>query len=237
MSVPTQPIKAEDIGAILSRSFNLLFAQIGQYLIISLAVILPMFLISMLGSMLLIGFLSAGYYGSEAGLAAVFGAGTAFTLVMSLIGLIGGSVLTGALVHAADKQISGDTVSFGGSYKAAFAKWVPLLLVTLVVGLAVGVGSMLLIIPGLVAAFFLCLAPLAVMLENAGLGSALGRSCSLALKAPGEIIVIALIAFVASFILALIPVLGWFLGLLVAPWAVIALTLAFKKAQGMSPAA
>lgn len=237
MSVPTQPVNAEDIGAILSRSFNLLFAQIGQYLIISLVVILPMFLISLLGSLLMMGVLSAGYYGAEAGMAALLGAGAAFTVVMSVIGLVGGSVLTGALVHAADKQISGGTVSFGEAYKSAFGKWAPLLLVTLVVGLAVGVGSMLLIIPGLVAAFFLCLAPLAVMLENAGVGSALGRSCALALKAPGEIIVIALIAFVASFILGLIPVIGWFLGLLIAPWAVIALTLAFKKAQGVSPAA
>ncbi|HCJ10709.1 MAG TPA: hypothetical protein DHW14_06050, partial [Clostridiales bacterium] len=50
MSTPTQPqpAQADDLGALLNRSFNLFFARIGQYVVISLIVAVPILVLSLL---------------------------------------------------------------------------------------------------------------------------------------------------------------------------------------------
>lgn len=237
MSTPTPTrVSGDELGTLLSQSFNLLFAQIGQYLLISLAAILPVFVVSLIfglvvaGSAMRMGLAGLAGGATGLGLGGLLGAGLVFGIVMYAVSWVVGSLMIGAIAHAASCQTSTGQVSFQESYKAAWAKFWVLLVVLLIVGLAVGFGSMLLVLPGLAAFFFLCLAPIAVMVDGADIGTAITRSCQYALKVPLEIFVIGVIAFAAMFVLALIPVVGWFASCVVLPWAFIALTLAYKKA-------
>mgnify|MGYP006866709564 CR=1 FL=1 len=158
-------------------------------------------------------------------------------MLLVVIAAFADALVLGALIHAAKTQMAGGRVSVGEAYKAALSKWLPLVAVTVVVGLAVLVGSLLLLLPGLAALFFLCLAPIALMVDGVGVGNALSRSCSLALKVPGEIVVIGLLAFAARAVLSLIPLVGRLGICVVAPWALVALTLAYEKAKKMAASA
>lgn len=234
MSQPA-PVKmsGDDLGALLSRSWNLLLSQIGQYFLISLAAILPVTLISFVFGLLMVGsamrFGLGDLTGAGLGLGGLVGLGLVSTIVVYLVSLLVGSMLMGALVHAANGQAATGRVSFQEAYRAAWAKVWTLVAVTLIVGLAVGLGSMLLVLPGLAAFFFLCLSPIAVVVDGVDIGTAIVRSCQYALRIPLEILVVGAIAFVATWILCLIPFVGWLAACLVVPWALIALTLAYKK--------
>jgi hypothetical protein len=234
MSTPTQPqpAQSDDLGALLSRSFDLFFARIGQYVVISLIVAVPIVVVSFL--LVVVMAIGAPSVESPIGVAAFAGIGTGGALLLSILGTVGGALMFGAVIHAAKTQIAGGETSVGEAYKAALSKWLPLVAVTIVVGLAVSVGSLLFLLPGLAALFFLCLTPIALMVDDLGVGQALSRSCSLALKVPGEIIVIGLIAVAAAVVLGLIPILGLFANCVVMPWALIALTLAYEKAKRMA---
>ncbi len=231
------PVPSGDLGQLLSTSFNLLLAQIGPYILISLIVLIPVGLVYMLA--MAFGLLGGGLLTGQPNLEALVGTATGVGLIISVsvIGLIGQALMAGALIHAANSQASGGKVSVGEAYKASLAKAGTLIILFLVVGIAVGVGSILLVLPGLAAFFFFCLTPMAVMLDNDGVGQALGRSVKLALKIPVEIIVIGVITFVLSFIFAFIPFIGALASCVIMPWAFIALTLAYKKAQEAAPAA
>jgi len=235
MSTPTQPVSGEDLGTLLGRSFSLFFAQIGQYLLISLIVLAPLFLISVILTALFVA-AGAGVAGTQIGAANLFALGVGVGVTVSILSLVGGAFVLGALVHGAKTQIGGGSVSIGEAYKAAAGKWLSLVAITIVVGIAVGLGSLLLVLPGLAAFFFLCLSPIAVMADDARTGQALSKSCSLVLRVPGEVIVVALISFVAMFVLGSIPVIGWLSNCLVLPWTMIALTLAYEKARRLAAA-
>jgi len=230
MSTPTQPVSGEDLGTLLGRSFSLFFAQIGQYLLISLIVLAPLFLISVILTALFVA-AGAGVAGTQIGAANLFALGVGVGVTVSILSLVGGAFVLGALVHGAKTQIGGGSVSIGEAYKAAAGKWLSLVAITIVVGIAVGLGSLLLVLP-----FFLCLSPIAVMADDARTGQALSKSCSLVLRVPGEVIVVALISFVAMFVLGSIPVIGWLSNCLVLPWTMIALTLAYEKARRLAAA-
>ncbi len=234
MSTPTQPqpAQADDLGALLNRSFNLFFARIGQYVVISLIVAVPILVLSLL--LVVVMATGAPSVESPMGARALLGIGTGGVVLVSILGFLGGALVLGALIHAARTQIAGGETSVGEAYRAALSKWLPLVAVTIVVGLAASVGSLLFLLPGLAALFFLCLTPIALMVDDLGVGQALSRSCSLALKVPGEIIVIGLIAFAAGVVLGLIPILGLFANCVVMPWALIALTLAYEKAKKLA---
>ncbi|HCJ11374.1 MAG TPA: hypothetical protein DHW14_09480 [Clostridiales bacterium] len=224
MSTPAQPVSVEGLGVLLARSFKLLRAQIGTYVVISLVFLVPGFLLSLS----LMAVTAAGENLTEP--AALLGLGTAFVVLLLIIAL-GSVLMLGALIHAAKTQIGGGKVSPSEAYRAALSRWPSLAATTVIIYIVVGLGLALLVLPGLVAFFFLCLAPIALMVDDMGVRQALSRSCSLALKVPVEIVVISVIASVVASVLGAIPVIGLLVNCVVMPWDVIAMTLAYGKAK------
>jgi hypothetical protein len=227
MSTPAQPVSAETLGGLLTRSVRLLLAQIGQYVAISLIVLVPGFLLSL--SLMALG--AAGENLTE--FTALLGIATAFVALLLIIAFVS-ALMLGALIHAAKTQIGGGRVSIGEAYRAALSRWPSLAATTITIYIAVGLGLVLLVIPGLVAFFFLCLAPIALMVDAMGVRQALSASCSLVLKVPVEVIVITVVVCVAASVLNLIPVVGLLANSVVMPWDVIAMTLAYGKAKKMA---
>ena len=163
------------------------------------------------------------------------------------------AIAIGLVIKAVEAHLEGRTLSLGENFKAITPVLGNLLVASLIFGLAVGLGTMLLIIPGLAALFFFYMTPQAVVIDKMGAFQALGRSAQLALKVPGEVIVILVIAFVYGMIVGLITggaaftvgfhisagyyilqIVGGLLSAVATAWVGIAMTLAYKRAKELA---
>lgn len=138
--------------------------------------------------------------------------------LVALVGLvvsIVGSLITTRISLAA---VDGDATPFAGLSSQAMARAGGYLGWTLLTGLIVAIGFVLCILPGLVAAFFLCLVPFAAM-EGRSATSPLSASFNTVKEKAGEIIrvflvfigIAILVAIVAG-VLGFIPLIGNIIG-------------------------
>ena len=96
--------------------------------------------------------------------------------VILLLILLGWTLASAALVYAAVRFLSGDRPTLGDALARGFSRFLPLLLVSLVVAFLVAMGSLFFVVPGLIVGAMLFLAPAVVVMEKAGLWEALNRS-------------------------------------------------------------
>jgi hypothetical protein len=103
-------------------------------------------------------------------------------LVLALTGLIAAMIqqlLTGALTRGAAGSLAGRPIDVGESYRYAFSRLGGLLLLAFLIAVVVGVGLILLIIPGLIFSVFLSMATPAFIVERKGATDAMSRSWNL----------------------------------------------------------
>lgn len=109
-------------------------------------------------------------------------------------------VMWGALVREVSQAYLGGDVSVRDGFAHAWRRFFPLLGAMILWGLAVGAGSMLCLVPGvLLAIMFFAFSP-AVMLEGKGPVESLGRSRQLAERAWGTIFLTGLVIVLISYI-------------------------------------
>jgi len=107
---------------------------------------------------------------SEAGMAFVF---IAIGTVLYLVGLY---VLQGMVVKAAVNSFNGQTTSFGDAFNVGIQKFFPLLGLGIVAGVGMGLGYILLIVPGVILTVMWSVAAPAVVAEKRGVFDSLQRS-------------------------------------------------------------
>lgn len=126
-------------------------------------------------------------------------------LVTLAITVIITTVLQAALLRAAAQATIGDRVDIEASYKWGLRRFGSVLLVAILVGLAVGIGLIFLIIPGLILLVLFAVSIPAVVVENLRGTAAMSRSWNLTKSyfwhVAGVIIVAALIGGVFSGVL------------------------------------
>jgi hypothetical protein len=106
--------------------------------------------------------------------AAIFGG-----IIAAAISIIIGALLQAAIIRAGAQATVGDPVDVEGSYRYGFHRFGSVILVGLLVGLAVAVGFILLIIPGIIALVFLSVSIPALVVENRRGTEAMSRSWNL----------------------------------------------------------
>ncbi|MGH2540774.1 MAG: hypothetical protein ACRDGK_09655, partial [Actinomycetota bacterium] len=137
-------------------------------------------------------------------------AGAAFlVLIIGLvIGVIINAVLQAAIMRGAAQGSIGDSVDIDASYKWGFARFGSVLLISVLVGLAVLGGFILLIIPGLIFLVMFSVAIPALVVENRRGTDAMGRSWNLVKghfwHAVGVILLALIIAAVVSGVISAI---------------------------------
>jgi hypothetical protein len=99
--------------------------------------------------------------------------------IAAVIGVIISAVLQAAIMRGAAQGSIGDQVDVEASYKWGFARFGSVLLISILVGLAVFVGLLLLIIPGIFLAVMFSVAIPALVVENRRGTDAMGRSWNL----------------------------------------------------------
>jgi hypothetical protein len=109
------------------------------------------------------------------------GSGTAVlsALVGSLLAVVTASVLQGALVYGTVQDLNGARASVGDSLATGLRAFLPLLVVSILFALAVAVGVVLLVVPGVMIACAWSVAVPALVAERTRLRDAFGRSADL----------------------------------------------------------
>ena len=213
---PTLPQRG--LGDILSAAFEIYKANAAGLLMIVAVVVVPL---SFIGA-----FLSGVVFAPETETIVLFGeeietttrsAGVSIivALIAAAVAVIISSVLQAAIMRAAAQASIGDPVDIDASYRWGFARFGSVLLVSILVGLAVGFGFLLLIIPGIIFLVLFSVSIPALVVENRRGTDAMSRSWNLAKghfwHALGVIIVAFIIAAVISAILSAIGGDNWFL--------------------------
>lgn len=137
-------------------------------------------------------------------------------LIGAVITIVITSALQAAITRAAAQTTVGDPVDVGESYRFGFKRFGAVFLLSLLVGLVVAVGFILLIIPGIIFLTLLAVSVPALVIEGLGVTAAMSRSWNLAKgyfwHVLGTIILAAIIAGIVSGILGAIGGSNWFLG-------------------------
>lgn len=210
------------IGEILSTAFEIYKANAASLLMIVAIVVVPLTFIS--------AFIGGVVFAPETETVTIFGesvetvsartAGAAFLvfIVGIVIAVVISAVLQAAIMRGAALGSIGDPVDVDASYKWGFARFGSVILISILVGLAVLGGLILLIIPGLIFAVMFSVSIPALVVENRRGTDAMSRSWNLVKgqfwHAVGVIVVAGIIAAVVSGIIGAIGgALGdnWFL--------------------------
>jgi hypothetical protein len=143
-----------------------------------------------------------------------FGVSIVALLIAAAIGVIIWAILQAAMLRGAAQATIGDPVDVEASYRWGLARFGSVLLVALLVGIVVGVGFLLLIIPGFIFLVFLSVSEPALIVENRRGTEAMSRSWNLVRghfwHALVVILVAALITGVIQGILSAIGGDNWF---------------------------
>jgi len=177
------------IDEVLSRSFEIYFRNLGPLLLIGLAAYLPIQLIQYA--------LAADMTGEMSGFAwLVWG----FSIV---IGVVLSYVMQGAVVFGVYQNLNGRPFQIGRCVSVAVGRLWVILGVSIVASLLIGIGLMLLIIPGIIIALVLWVAVPAAVVERRGVGDSLGRSRELTdgsrLRIFGLLVIIGIISGALTF--------------------------------------
>jgi hypothetical protein len=210
-------LRPRTLGEILSAAFDIYKNNAQGLIVIVAIVVIPLSLISAV----LVHYLASSSTTTETV------AGTTITvssrsvgsvilgsIIAAALAVIISAVLQAAVIRAAAQATIGDMVDVEGSYRYGFHRLGSVILVGLLVGLAVAVGFILLIIPGIIALVFLSVSIPALVVEDRRGTQAMSRSWNLVSghfwHAFGVIIVAALITGLVGGLLGAIGGNNWF---------------------------
>ena len=171
------------LGEILSEAFRIYRENAAKLMVIVAVVVVPL---SFIGALL-------GHFVGEPTLHRVkilgqpatieysrsFGVTILALLIAAAIGVIIWAILQAAILRGAAQATIGDPVDVEASYRWGLSRFGSVLLVAVLVGIVVGVGFILLIIPGLIFLVFLSVSEPALIVENRRGTEALKRSWNL----------------------------------------------------------
>ena len=169
MGGPQGGMPPKTLGEILSAAFNIYKANASKLLLIVAIVVVPLSFISAL-------FSGVVFEGTKHTVLVLgqpvevidrsFGLLLAGALVTAVISVIITAVLQAAILRAAAQATIGDPVDAEESYRFGFKRLGSVILVSLLVGLAVLGGLILLIIPGLIFGVLLSVSVPVLIVEN-----------------------------------------------------------------------
>jgi hypothetical protein len=218
MSGPQGGIPPKRLGEILSAAFNIYKANASQLILIVAVVVVPLSLVSALFSGVVFapdkvrvtntgGQVVFDYTGRGLGVALLAGA------IGALIAVLISAVLQAAILRAAAQATIGDPVDVEASYRYGLKRLWSVILVSILVGLVVAIGFILLVIPGIIFLVFLSVSIPVLIVEGRRGTDAMGRSWNLVKgnfwHAFGVIVVAALIVGIISGIIGAIGGNNW----------------------------
>ena len=132
----------------------------------------------------------------------------ATALVSVLIGMVISAIVQGALTRATISASEGRKASFAESLSTGLRVFLPLIGLSIVFAFGVGLGFVLLIVPGIILLLMWAVAVPALVVERQGIFGALGRSSELTKgarwKILGMLVILLVIYWLFSFVIGLV---------------------------------
>lgn len=143
------------VGDVLNKSLSVLLANFIPFMIITTAVNLPSIVFA----------IYTGQNPEESN-----------NLILTLLQLFLGPIATGAITFGVFQQLRGKHSSMGECVSVGFSRLFPVMFVAIVTGIAIMLGTLLLIVPGIILACMLFVAVPSAVVEKNGVRGALARS-------------------------------------------------------------
>jgi hypothetical protein len=164
-----------------------------------------------------------GLAGRGAGVAGALLGGAFLFLVFFAVSMLVNLISSAAVVVMAKDALGAREPSMGDAFAAVMARLTDVVVASVLFAVIVGVASIFLVIPGIIAGFFLMFTLPAVLLDNVGAIDGLKRSATLVKNNLGPVlglvigvIVAAVIMVIVSMILGVVPVIGQLASMLLA---------------------
>lgn len=238
-----EELPARPLGQILSAAFDIYRQNAPQLLLVVAIIVIPLsvlgFVVSHFAFARETTTVTIGGQTREIVASRSFGIAILAALVAAAIAVIITAVLQAAILRAAAQATIGDPVDVESSYRWGLRRFGSVLLVSILVGLAVAVGFVALIIPGIILLVLFSVSVPVVVVEGRRGTDAMRRSWNLAKghfwHVLGVIVVTAILAGVVTGVLGAIAgkstVLGLVLGtlgqVLVAPFSALVTVLLY----------
>jgi len=195
-----------NIGQVISTSIAVFLRNLVPFTVITVIVGIPYILISLLGGASLdpaeieqTGQLPSGFWG--------------MALITMLIFILTYALTQSALIDGTVQDLRGQRASFGDCLSRGLSALPRAVIAALLGGLAIALGSALLLIPGLILAVMWWVMMPAIVVEGAGIGDSFGRSRALTSGHRWGIFGILVLVFVAQWVVSfVIGLLGLALG-------------------------
>jgi hypothetical protein len=129
-----------------------------------------------------------------------------FLLVWLVISIVYTAVVYGGSISAVLAGVRGHLtgLTFSGVWNAGWKKFGSVILLGIVAGITIGIGFILLIIPGLIAAFLLSFSPFFLIDKGQGVSASMSSSYNLVKNNVGTVFVVGLVLFLISFGVSLV---------------------------------
>ncbi|HVG93810.1 MAG TPA: hypothetical protein VND21_05150 [Planctomycetota bacterium] len=157
----TRDEKKLEVGDVIGKAFEVWLKNLIAFAVITLIVYSPVILLTVLNQ------------GSDPASA------QKMQLFTSIVQMALGSVAAGALTYGVLQALRGKPISIGECISTGFGRLLPVLGVSLLVGVCVGVGLVLLVVPGLILMCMLAVAVPVAVVEKPGVMASLSRSSEL----------------------------------------------------------
>jgi hypothetical protein len=158
------------VGRVLGESFNVLFKDLWKFLLLALVALLPSALLMLAVS------------GSAAGLGPspnIQGASLGILLIDVPLGILCYALSLAGTLYGALQDMRGRPFELGAAFGVAFSRFFPVLGATICFGFAIMLGSILLVVPGMMVLAACYVALPACVMEGLGPFESLSRSTAL----------------------------------------------------------
>jgi hypothetical protein len=197
-----QALPPRTLGEILSAAFDIYRQNAAQLLEIVAVVVIPLSVISYLVSRVALGVKTrTEILGGQTVKVAeprsfwIFVLGA---LIAAAIAIITTAILEAAILRGASQATIGDPVDIRASYRWGLQRFGSVLLVSILVGLAVAVGFLFLVIPGIILLVLFAVSVPAVVVENARGIDAMKRSWNLTIRHFWHVLAVILVAAIIA---------------------------------------
>lgn len=199
--VPAGQASAFTVGGAIARTFSTWWRHAPVFSLITVVAALPMWGAVLFGGMVVFGMISPNLNPLDpqaaaaatpfAGLPPGFWLGYLATMLLFLVEV-------GAITHGVIHHLAGKKVSLGAMVGAGVRRALPLLVVGVLCYLVVGVGMVLLLVPGVYLACALAVAIPAAVVERPGILGAMKRSFALTKGKRFSVFVVFLVMFLVA---------------------------------------
>lgn len=160
-----------------------------------------------------------GGMGSPAGAMGAVGAAMGLAALLGIVGMIAGLVAHGMTVAMAQEAIATGTTTLGTGLSVVSSRLVQLIVAAVLVGLAVSIGMLLLVIPGIIAAILFMFTFVIIIADNVPAVDAMKKSFELVKSNLGDLAIlfiamigIGIVVSIVSRLFGIIPVVGQLAG-------------------------